>query len=235
MPRTAVAIRHLHFEDLGTFSKVLERLGYETRYVDALDAGLGKLATDPPDLLIILGGPVSANDDGVFPFIEQELALIHDRIRRSLPTLGICLGAQLIARALGGSVGPSPAAEIGWETLDLSEAGRSSPLRHLRGLPVLHWHGEMFSIPPGASCLASTSACPHQAFAYGEHVLALQFHPEVSAAGLEHWYVGHAHELAARAVAVRNLRKDAAMHAARLAAGGSRLLGEWLAPTAVNG
>jgi GMP synthase (glutamine-hydrolysing) len=93
----------------------------------------------------------------------------------------------------------------------------------------------MFSIPAGAICLASTSACPHQAFAYGEHVLALQFHPEVTAAGLEYWYVGHAHELATRSITVSNLREHAAMHAAGLAAGGARLLGEWLGTTAGNG
>ncbi|MGD8977933.1 MAG: glutamine amidotransferase [Gammaproteobacteria bacterium] len=235
MARTAVALRHLDFEDLGFFAGALDQLGYVSRYVDAVDGDLDMLGTAPPDLLVILGGPISANDDGVFPFINQELALIADRVRRSLPTLGICLGAQLIARALGGHVGPSPEAEIGWAALELNDAGRASPLRHLEGQPVLHWHGEMFSIPPGAQCLASTAACPNQAFGWGEHVLALQFHPEVTAAGLEHWYVGHAHELASRSVSVAALRADAAEHGAGLADAGSRLLGEWLEAVARTG
>ena len=228
MARTAVALRHLGFEDLGFFADALDQLGYVTRYLEAVDGDLGMLGADPPDLLVILGGPISANDDGVFPFINEELALIADRIRQSLPTLGICLGAQLIARALDGDVGPSPAAEIGWAPIELNSAGRASPLRHLEGQPVLHWHGEMFSIPPGAQCLASTVPCPNQAFRYGDHVLALQFHPEVTAAGLERWYVGHAHELATRSVSVAGLRADAAKHGPGLADGGSRLLGEWL-------
>lgn len=228
MARTAVALRHLAFEDLGSFDQALGRLGYVRRYVDPVDGDLETLCDAPPDLLIILGGPISANDDGMFPFIDQELVLIADRVRRSLPTLGICLGAQLIARALGGHVGPSPEAEIGWGALELNGDGRASPLRHLDGQPVLHWHGEMFSIPPGAQCLASTPGCPNQAFRYGEHVLALQFHPEVTAAGLERWYVGHAHELAARCVPVAALRTDAAEHGGGLEDGGSRMLAQWL-------
>jgi GMP synthase (glutamine-hydrolysing) len=178
--RTAIAIRHVHFEDLGAFDVVLRRHGYAVHYCDAgIDdiAGVDPLA---PDLIIVLGGPIGVYDELAYPFLGHELALLERRLAAARPTLGICLGAQMIARALGARVYPAPAKEIGWGELQLSEAGRNGPLRHFTGVPVLHWHGDTFDLPQGAELLASTEICPNQAFSFGRRAFACQFHPEVS-------------------------------------------------------
>jgi GMP synthase (glutamine-hydrolysing) len=226
--KSAVVIRHVHFEDLGAFAPVLERRGYRITY---LEAGVDPVsaATDEADLLVVLGGPIGAYEDDLYPFLGQELEIIGRRLARAQPLLGICLGAQLIARTLGARVYPGPAKEIGWGKLDLTEAGRCGPLRHLDGVPVLHWHGDTFDLPAGALRLASTAAFPNQAFSVNDHVLALQFHPEAAAAGFERWLIGHACEIAATAgVSAPDLRSQAGVWAARAAAQGQLCLDAWL-------
>ena len=120
--------------------------------------------------------------------------MIEKRIAAGLPTLGICLGAQLIARALGARVYPSGHTEIGWTPLALTDAGRASPVRHLDGAhtSMLHWHGDTFDLPDNATRLASTPACENQAFAWGNHVLGLQCHPEIRTDRFEPWLIGNA-------------------------------------------
>ena len=228
--KTALAIRHVHFEDLGVFEDVLRSAGYIVRYHDVgLDDfdGLDALA---PDLLAVLGGPIGVYETGAYPFIEGELRLMGTRLAAGLPTLGLCLGAQLIAAALGARVAPMGHKEIGFSPLTLSDAGHAGPLRHLDGVPVLHWHGDAFEIPKGAQNLASTALCPTQAFAMGRNILGLQFHPEVDAiAGIERWLVGHAAELAAAGMDPQRLRAEAADQGLGLREAAKRLLAEWLA------
>lgn len=231
--KSALAIRHVAFEDLGSFGPLLEQRGYGVRYADA---GYDDLADAACDLLVMLGGPIGANDEADFPFIRDELRLIEARVSRGQPVLGICLGAQLIARALGAPVYRAKAKEIGFAPLSLTEAGRRSCLAPLADLPVLHWHGDTFDLPHGARHLAATDICPHQAFAWGaeDTVLALQFHPEVTARGLERWFIGHSGELAATGLSVTALRTDAARHGAALERAAGDLVGRWLAGAAVR-
>ena len=124
----AIAIRHLPFEDLGAFGDVLESTGFDCEYVNAAHDDLA--AARDAELAVILGGPISANDQARFPFLEEALALIEHRIGRGAPTLGVCLGAQLIARAMGAGVRPMGHKEIGWSRLALTGAGLRSPLAH---------------------------------------------------------------------------------------------------------
>lgn len=175
------ALRHVAFEDLGYFSDLLSERGHDVDYIDVPSIGVRGIEADSPDLLVILGGPIGAFDDADYPFLAEECQLIKDRLERDLPTLGICLGAQLMARALGARVVPGEK-EIGWSPLTLTKAGAASCLRHVAepGLSVLHWHGDTFDLPSGAKLLASTDLCPHQAFSWGTSALALQFHPEVT-------------------------------------------------------
>ncbi|MGH7035297.1 MAG: glutamine amidotransferase [Stellaceae bacterium] len=224
-----IAIRHVAFEDLDGFAAPLAARGYSINYRDAPLDDLTAPDLAAADLVVVLGGPIGAYEDALYPFLGAELRLIEARLRAGRAVLGICLGAQLMARALGARVYPGHK-ELGWAPLDLTEAGRASPLRFIApGLNVLHWHGDTFDMPADASHLAATTLTPHQAFAYQRHALALQFHIEATAAGLERWYVGHAVEIGATAGArVAALREAAAHHAALLAPHGKAVLESWL-------
>ncbi|NKC23053.1 glutamine amidotransferase [Ochrobactrum oryzae] len=232
MLRTAVAIRHVHFEDLGTFEAVLTAAGYRIHYYDL---GMNELWTiDPavPDLLVILGGPVGANETEAYPFLEEERQLLESRLAAGRPTLGICLGAQQIAKALGAKVMPMGHKEIGFSPLSLTDEGRVGPLRHLEGVPVLHWHGDAFEIPSDASSLASTPLCATQGFAVGHNILGLQFHPEVEAcAGIERWLIGHAAELSQAHIDPVRLRSEAARYGSILREAARKMFAEWLQGT----
>lgn len=227
MTKTAAVIRHVHFEDLGSFAAPLSRAGYEIRYHDIGRHGL----PDPiaPDLLIVLGGPVGVYEEGKYPFLREEITLLVARLVAGRPTLGICLGAQLIARALGAKVYPSGVKEIGWGPVDLTEAASATPLRHLAHTPVLHWHGDTFGLPQGATHLASTALCRNQAFGVGSNILGLQFHPEADpTAGIEPWLIGHAAELGSAGIDPCVLREEAKALGPSLPAKAQAMLTGWL-------
>ncbi|XDF37648.1 glutamine amidotransferase [Paracidovorax avenae] len=207
--KTAIAIRHLHFEDLGTLEPLLAARGYAVRYLDATTADWRTVDAAAADLLVVLGGPIGAFDDALYPFLADELAVISERLQCRRPLLGMCLGAQLIARALGAGVGGMGVREIGFAPLALTLAGEASPLAALGEVPVLHWHGDRFEIPAGATRLAGTPVCDNQAFGVGHHVLALQCHLEADPRHIERWLVGHACELAQAGIDPRTLRAEA--------------------------
>ncbi|HVM80411.1 MAG TPA: glutamine amidotransferase [Stellaceae bacterium] len=229
-PATALAIRHVPFEDLGSFAPVLRERGFILGY---RDAGLDDLeARDlfDADLLVVLGGPIGVYETRDHPFLAGETASIERRLKAGRPVLGICLGSQLMAKALGARVYKGRRKEIGWGPLEITAAGRLSPLRELgQRTPVLHWHGDTFDLPKRATLLASTRLYENQAFAWGERALALQFHPEATAHGLERWFIGHSAEIAAtRGVDVATLRRQTRRAAPRLEARGPRVLQAWL-------
>lgn len=229
MAKTAVAIRHVHFEDLGAFEPVLRDAGYAVRYCDIGLDEPRSVAADT-DLLVVLGAPIGAYEDEKYPFLIDELRLLEHRLSASLPVLGICLGAQLMARALGARVYPGKVKEIGWTPIELTDAGRRTPLQHLAELPVLHWHGDTFDLPEGTERLASTGPTVNQAFAAGGTALGLQFHVEVQERGFERWLIGHTLEISTVPnLSVSALRRDARAHAARTAASGARMVRDWLA------
>ncbi len=228
--RKCVAIRHVAFEDLGTFGDVLAEQGFTVCYVEAGADDLAAIDPAQYELVAVLGGPIGAYEDDHYPFLADELRLISARLESAAPVLGFCLGAQLMARALGGRVYANPAGkEIGWSELSLTAAGRDSALAVLDGVEVLHWHGDTFDLPHGAELLASTPQTPNQAFAWGLSALALQFHPEVTARGLERWFIGHAAEIAhTSGVSVPELRAEAARAAPLLETAGHAMLSRWL-------
>jgi GMP synthase (glutamine-hydrolysing) len=226
MTRTATAVRHVAFEDLGLLEPVLRDAGYT---VGTVDAGLDDVI-EPitgSDLVVVLGGPVGANDVDRFPFLADEIAALRTRVDADRPTLGICLGAQLLARALGADVGASGNAEIGYAPLTLTPAGERSPLRHLADTPVLHWHGDRFAIPTGAERLASSAGCDNQAFAVG-NLLGLQFHLEVPPEAIERWLIGYVDSLAAEGIEPGDLRQDAAKAGPALKRAARAVVAEWL-------
>ncbi len=226
--KTCIAIRHLAFEDLGITAPVIEKAGYQLRYIDAGVDTLDAATLVAADLLVILGGPIGVYEEKDYPFLTGELAAIAARVKANKPTLGFCLGGQLIAKALGAEVAPGPQKEIGWMPVDLSEAGKKSVLRHLEKFPVLHWHGDCFGLPNGAISLASTAPCPHQAFAIGNNILALQFHIEAEPAKIERWLIGHTGELAKVKIAPGVIRAQTKQHGTRMVEVGARIISEWL-------
>jgi len=226
--KTAIALRHLDFEDAGTFAAILGESGYQLQYLDPTIDGMDHAVMQRADLLMVLGGPVSVDDGQRYPFLEQELSIVRERLDTGNPLLGICLGAQLIARAMGTRVEPLGIKEIGFSPLTLTDAGKHSVLSVLGETPVLHWHGDQFDIPADAIYLASTSVCPHQAFSIGHNVLGLQCHLEADVRNIEHWLIGHANELAHAGIDPRTLRKDAAASGERLTRAASAVFAAWL-------
>lgn len=231
MSRKVWAIRHVVNEDLGNFAPVLDELGYEIRYIEASTQDYSILNPLAPDLLVVLGGPMGVYEADQYPFITAEIELLKARLTADLPTLGICLGSQLMAAALGAEVYPGAQKEIGWMPIALTEAGLASSLAGLDGSigPVFHWHGDTFDLPKGATNLASSDLFPQQAFSYGRG-LALQFHPEVTAEGLESWFVGiEGHVEGVPGLTVDQLRQGAIQHDEELKTRSRNFLTVWLA------
>ncbi len=204
LPDTVYAIQHLAFEDLGAWEDVFYQLGLRVRYFEAGIDVLNK-AFEHPGLVVILGGPIGVYETQDYPFLQEEINLLKVRLERNLPTLGICLGAQLIAAALGGKVYSGHTKEIGWSKLNLASV-ENNPLQALEDIQVLHWHGDTFDLPAQAELLASSNLYPHQAFRVGNHILALQFHPEIASDSLEKWLIGHTGELRQANIAIPTLR-----------------------------
>lgn len=224
----ALAVRHVAFEDLGILAPLLTEYGYDLRYVEAGVGELGANSLLAADLVVILGGPIGVYDDDRYPFLRGEQQAIAARLGHDKPTLGICLGAQLMARALGAKVEATGRAEIGYVPLTLTDQGQGSVLRGIGDVPVLHWHGDQFAIPAGAMRLAETPGFPNQAFSLGPRSLGLQFHLEADPARIERWLIGHAHELSARGVDLDVLRRDTAKYGQELARVARAVFAEWL-------
>ena len=178
-------LQHVPFEGLGTIKTWLTARGCApavTRFY----------ANDPLpninaiDWLITMGGPMGVYDEARHSWLNDEIACVREAIAAGKTVLGICLGAQLIAAALGAKVYPNTHKEIGWLPVTLTDEGRRSPL--LKGfppeLPVFHWHGDTFDLPPGSAHLIASAACANQAFSHGDRVIGLQFHLEVTPAGV---------------------------------------------------
>ena len=174
--------QHVPFEDLGSIRDWLNDRGAEIRYTRFF-AGDPLPVLEETDMLIAMGGPMSVNDELALPWLKAEKQAVRDAIAMEVPVLGVCLGAQLIASALGARVYPNPVKEIGWfpiQSVHEKESAFSFPSEST----VFHWHGETFELPPGAIQLARAVPCEQQAFQYSRHVLGLQFHLEMTADGV---------------------------------------------------
>lgn len=236
MAHSCIALRHVHPEDLGSFEPPIRAAGYAITYVSAPTATAAEFAqAATADLLVVLGGPIGVYDAAMYPFLDAEQAVIETRLRECRPLLGLCLGAQLMAKAAGSRVYPSGTHEIGWSPLQrASDLPDDCPSRFLFGandeVPMMHWHGDTFDLPPSARRLASTALVREQGFMIGNHAMAWQCHPEFLAANLENWLVIHAHELSARGGAplIAQIREDTARWGAELAGRGQSMLSAWL-------
>ncbi|MDO4911183.1 MAG: glutamine amidotransferase [Corynebacterium sp.] len=222
--KTALIYRHLAFEDAGLLGIALESRGYTLDYrdvgVDNLDGGL------EADLLIILGGPIGVHDVKDYPYLAEELDIIAKRHEAGGATIGICLGAQLGAVALGGSVVPGSEMELGWSPL---QPGDGALADILCALPVLHWHKDQIRVEgiADATVAASTAICPVQAFTAGRF-LGLQFHLEAEPAKFERWLIGHTDCLRDNNIDIPALRAATKENAAAAEKAVDKLLDAWL-------
>lgn len=222
-----VVLRHVAFEDLGVLADLFHQRGDDVFYVDAPVADLTNQRLFDADLMVVLGAPIGVYEEDSYPFLRAEKACIKQRLDAGKAVLGICLGAQLIADVLGGTVTPG-IKEIGYAPVILTEEGQQSVLQHLDNLPVLHWHGDTMTLPAGAISLAHTESCQQQAFALGKHILALQFHLEADPQTIEYWLVGHACELAAAQSDITTIRADAQQVGPALREAAIKTIGQWL-------
>lgn len=228
--KSAVALRHIEIEGLGVLEDVLRQHGYSVRYVDVWkDAIPASLATEP-DLLVVLGGPMGVYEADQYPFLNDEIRMLQGRLMSGKPLLGICLGSQLIAHAVGARVYPGAEKEIGYAPLTLTAAGLASCLAGLAACDyyVLHWHGDTFDLPSSAERLCSTPVTANQGFSLGPNVLALQFHMEALPSDMEAWAAISADYMASAGVRLEDVRADAVRYGQRAADVGARVFGRWL-------
>jgi len=200
-----LVLQHVDCEGLGLWEESCQEAGIGVEVV-----ALHRNGTLPPphrfQAVISLGGPMNVYEEEANPFLKREDAYIRQVLALGVPFLGICLGGQLLAKAVGGIVTRNGVKEIGWHTVDLDQPGQRDPL--FAGLPerltVFQWHGDTFSIPKGAIRLATSPACENQAFRYGFGGIAyaLQFHLEVTPSMVEAWVREYAGELATLGKAV---------------------------------
>lgn len=170
-------LQHIEFEGLGIIEPWLHAKGFEVTG-SRMYAGDSLPDLEQIDLLIIMGGPMSVNDEQALPWLREEKAFIRKALTEDKAVLGICLGAQLIATALGQQVYPNAEAEIGWFPVSGNTHHNGAAFHFPEQVTVLHWHGETFDLPHGSVLLASSAACRNQAFQLGRSVIGLQFHLE---------------------------------------------------------
>jgi GMP synthase-like glutamine amidotransferase len=171
-------LQHVPFEDIGSMAAWLAERNADLHYTRFHESAL---LPDPADLdlLIVMGGPMSVNDENDYPWLKTEKTFVAEAIRHGVAVVGVCLGAQVIAAALGARVYPHREKEIGWFPVEGVDNDRNT-LRFPERQMVFHWHGDTFDLPPGAAHLARSACCQHQAFQVGDNIIGLQFHLETT-------------------------------------------------------
>ncbi|MDJ0699836.1 MAG: type 1 glutamine amidotransferase [Woeseiaceae bacterium] len=190
MPRPKILVfQHVPYEPLGTLDPLLKEAGFRIRYVNFGRDPEVRPRLEGYEALIVLGGPMNSDQIDTYPNLIHEVEIIREAVERDMSVLGICLGAQLLAKALGGSVSRNAVREIGWFDVNLTDAGAGDPVlsAFAKRQRVFQWHEDGIGLPDGCVRLASSPASAVQAFRFGEHAYGFQFHLEVDESLIERW------------------------------------------------
>jgi len=184
-----MVFQHVAAEPLGTLDRLIRERGHRVKFVNFERQPDARPKLDRYRGLIVLGGPMNVEDRATRAHLQTEIEVIGEALAAGKPVLGICLGAQLLAHALGATVRRHEVSEIGWYDLSLTEAGHADPIFAALGArtPVFQWHGYTFDLPRDAAHLASTSTCSNQAFRHGSNAYGFQFHLEMDQPLIERW------------------------------------------------
>ncbi len=227
--KSCLVIRHTPYEGIAGFRAPVEAAGYVIDRIDVTDPDFASVDFDAPDLVVMMGGPMGVYEVDRHPWIACEIARLSRRIMLDRPTLGVCLGGQMIAAAMGARVYPGPVKEVGFGAVTVNDAGQASPLRHIVDVPVLHWHGDTFDLPERSQLLASSGHYAHQAFRRGDNLLALQCHPEMGEdPRFDAWLEDEAYVVAA-GHSIAGIRAEHEALGAQAVAAGRRMISDWLA------
>jgi GMP synthase (glutamine-hydrolysing) len=224
----AVCLQHVPFEGPGAFATMLATQGVSLdRYLVPKDG----LPSDSGDLLLVMGGPMSVNDPD--QWIAEETAFIRSALQAGKPVIGVCLGSQFMAKALGAAVRPGHAVEIGMTPIHLTPDAKDDPVFRTWPalLDVFEWHGEVFDLPEGCVPLARSAIAPLQAFRHGALAYGLLFHLEMELAGIDSLCRQCAHDVVNARTTARQIIAQALSHLPTLHALAERLIGHLIAPT----
>jgi GMP synthase (glutamine-hydrolysing) len=187
--KPVLVLRHVPHEPLGTVENYLRDFGLEFRYIDLFRSVPNAIELEQAAALVVMGGPMNVDEVDRYAFLDPEVRWVRQAVNAKRPVLGICLGAQLMAKALGARVYPNGVQEIGWYPLELTSEAAGDPLfagSHAVEM-VFQWHGDTFDLPLGAVHLARSEHCKHQAFRYGPSAYGFQFHIEMTPEMIDQW------------------------------------------------
>lgn len=191
VPEEVLVLKHVPNEDAGTLADFLKKKKIRVRRVALYGDQKLPARLDRVRAVLVMGGPMNVTEEDKYPFLKEENVFLKRILKAGIPCMGICLGAQLVAKALGSKVYKAKAPEVGWMDVSLTNAAEKDPLFSLVKSPrlkVLQWHGDTFDIPKDAVRLAASRLVPNQAYRYKRNVYALQFHLEVDRKMLKNWF-----------------------------------------------
>lgn len=228
MSAEVTVLQHVECETIGSIAKSLHARNLSVRFIRLFE-GQPVPTLDSSSGLIVMGGPMGVYDYNRFPYLTDEKRLIEAAVRAEKPVLGICLGSQLLAAALGATVKPSGKQEIGWHLVTLASAAQADPLwlEIPTTFTALHWHGDIFDLPAGAELLASSAMTDHQAFRYGKSAYGLLFHLEVTASGIERMAASFPADLDKVGLTRTLLMEQSQIHLPGVRGIGEKVFGRW--------
>lgn len=233
MSKTALILQHAPEERGGIFEEMLLNQGWRLEVIPLFSGPERLPAQKGFELILVLGGPMSANQEEQYPFLIQEIPFVRKALKLGLPVFGICLGAQLMAKALKARIYPGPYKEIGWYWLNKTSLAKEDPLFSLLDpyFLVFQWHGETFDLPGDTVCLAGNQAFPHQAFRFGSLAYGIQFHLELTEAMLRTWLISWADEIREarpQPLSAEEILEDAVIYLDRLQAQARQVFSRYL-------